>query len=171
MIGVTKLIDLLNKPALLYWANKIGLEGVNIRDYESKSQKKGTSKHKQVENYIRHGTVFDGCEILEESLKGYEIIGVESEIKNDYLIGRVDLILRKYDDIYVIDMKSNKNIYLSTKLQLSTYKHMLKAHRIGFMNLDTFEIQILNLDTLKYYNIIKRLYQVKILLDELNERL
>jgi len=119
MIAVTKLINLLDKPFLKYWANKIGLEGINIRNYESTVKKDGNNRHKDIENYIKNGIPFDGCDIFDESIKDYNIIGSEIEITNGKIIGRIDLALSKHNEIYIVDFKRNKNIYLSSKLQLS----------------------------------------------------
>lgn len=171
MIAVTKLIDLLDKPALVGWANKLGLKGLSLKEYYSQVTTEGNEKHYEIENYFKYGIEFKGCELLKEKLKDYEVIGVEETIKNDFLIGRIDLVLKKDDFIYVCDFKRNKSIYLKTKLQLSTYKEMLKADKICFINSKTFDVEELKIDTLKYYTIVKRLYQINEILFELKERI
>ena len=171
MIAVTKLIDLLDKPALVGWANKLGLKGLSLKEYYSQVTTEGNEKHYEIENYFKHGVEFKGCELLKEKLKDYEVIGVEETIKNDFLIGRIDLVLKKDGFIYVCDFKRNKSIYLKTKLQLSTYKEMLKADKICFINSETFDVEELKIDTLKYYTIVKRLYQINEILFELKERI
>ena len=171
MVSVTKLIDILNKPALLYWSNKIGLEGINIRDYKKESTSKGTSKHIEIENYINNLDWFEGCDKFIKALMGYEIIGCEVDVSNKHLIGRIDLVLKKDNLTYIVDLKSNKNIYLSTKLQLSTYKHLYNADKICVMELDTFKLEEIKIDTNKYYEIIKRLFQINELIINLKEKL
>lgn len=173
MIAVTKLIDLLDKPALVGWANNLGLKGINIKDYYKQTQKEGNSKHNEIELYLKNGIKFKGYELLEHSLLNYEVIGVEEVCENIFLTGRIDLILKnkKNNQIYVCDFKRNKNIYLKTKLQLSCYKHMIEADKICYINTDNYEIVEINIDTNKYYEIIKRLFQVNELLNELNEKL
>lgn len=171
MIAVTKLINLLDKPALKYWANKQGLKGIDINKYEKKVQKDGNNRHEQIEEYINNGTLFDGYEFFNEAIKGFEIIGCEVDLDNGYICGRTDLILSMNNKVYVVDFKRNKNIYLSTKLQLSTYKHILNADYIAYMNLDDFKLKVIDIDTQKYYNIVQRLYQIYICLIELNEKL
>lgn len=171
MISVTKLINLLDKPALKYWANKQGLKGIDINKYEKEVQTDGTNRHDQIEEYIKNGTLFDGYEFFNESIKDFEIIGCEVDLDNGYICGRADLILSRNNKVYVIDFKRNKNIYLSTKLQLSAYKHIIEADYIAYMNLDDFKIKVIDIDTTKYYKIIKHLYSVKVALIELRERL
>jgi hypothetical protein len=171
MISVTKLLDILNKPNLIYWANKIGLEGININDYESKSKSEGVNNHNQIELFIKKGVKFKGCEIFEKEIKDFEIIGVEVDVKNDFINGRIDLILKKENQIFICDFKKNKNIYLNTKLQLSTYKHLYGADKICFINSSDFKIKEITIDTQKYFEIVKRLFQIHSLLIKLNEKL
>jgi len=171
MVAITKLIDLLDKPALVGWANKLGLKGVSLNDYSYRVKSEGTNKHNDIELYLKDGIKFKGYEILDEKLKEYEILGIEKTIDNGYLIGRIDVILRKNGLIYVCDFKRNKRIYLKTKLQLSSYKEILEADKICFINTDTFDIEEIQIDTKKYFEIVKRLYQIYILLDNLKERL
>lgn len=171
MISVTKLINLLDKPALKYWANKQGLKGIDINDYEKKVQKDGNNRHEQIENYINNGTLFDGYEFFNEAIKGFEIIGCEVDLDNGYICGRTDLVLSRNNKVYVVDFKRNKNIYLSTKIQLSTYKHILNADYVAYMNLDDYTLKVLDIDTNKYFYIIKNLYKINRTLNELNEKL
>jgi hypothetical protein len=173
MIAVTKLIDLLDKPAIVGWANKLGLNGVDLKNYYKEVQNDGNKNHNEIELYLKDGIKFTGYQLLEDKLKDFEVIGVEETIKNDFLIGRIDLILKhkKSNLIYVCDFKRNKNIYLKTKLQLSCYKEMLEADKIAYINTDTFDIVEINIITSKYYEIVKRLYQIHLLLINLNERL
>lgn len=173
MIAVTKLIDLLDKPALVGWANSLGLKGINLKDYYKTTQNEGNKNHNEIELYLKEGVKFKGYELLEHSLKEYEVLGVEENVNNNFLNGRIDLVLKnkKNNLIYVCDFKRNKNIYLKTKLQLSCYKHMLEADKIAYINTDSFEIIEININTNKYYEIVKRLYQIHLLLNELKEKL
>ena len=171
MISVTKLIDLLNKPGLVYWANNIGLKGLSLNDYRVESSKNGTNKHIEAQMYLEEGVKFDGCFELDKSINGFEFVCCEKEVKTDHLIGRIDLILKKDDLTYIIDFKSSEKIYLSTKLQLSTYKHMFNADKIGVINLNNMSLTILDIDTSKYYELVKRLYQIKNIMIKLKESL
>lgn len=173
MIAVTKLIDLLDKPALVGWANKLGLKGIDLKDYYKNTQKEGNNNHNEIELFLKESKRFKGCELLEHTLKDFEVIGVEENCNNNFIVGRIDLILKhkKNNLIYVCDFKRNKSIYLKTKLQLSCYKHIIEADKIAYINTDNFQLIEINIDTLKYYEIVKRLYQVHIILKQLNERL
>jgi ATP-dependent exoDNAse (exonuclease V) beta subunit len=171
MIPVTRLIALLDKPALLKWANRIGLQGIDLERYQSESKSKGNTAHNEVERYFKHGELFSGVEKLQASLIGFKVIGCEVNINNGFICGRIDLVLHKNNELYICDFKSSKCIYLSTKLQLATYKHLYKGHKICYINLDTYELVEIKIQTAPYFEVVKRLYQIHELLTNLNERL
>jgi len=171
MIAVTKLTSMLHKEGLLYWANKIGLEGISLNDYRKKSTKDGINKHQQVQDFLLHNKPFDESENLISCIEDYEVLDVEKEFNNGFIVGRVDLILWKDNKKFVIDFKSSNDIYLEQKMQISTYKEILSCDAVGIINFNTWELKILDIDTLKYYNIVRRLYSVYELLKQLNEKI
>jgi hypothetical protein len=119
--SVSQLLELLAKPALIDWANKQGLLGVNLKEKRKKSLAKGTSLHSQIE----HG-VFDR-EIDSQSytlfMQDKQIIATEKEIETDWFIGRYDVKLSHEGKEYIVDYKSGfkGKIYLEHKLQLVAY--------------------------------------------------
>lgn len=171
MESVTNLISLLNKPGLINWANKIGLNGVSLSEFSSQSTKSGSSKHKEIEVFLSQGVEFSDSEKLKKLIRDFDIIGVEKYISNGFIHGYCDLILKKGDNIIIVDFKPKDKIYLSEKLQLSTYKEIFKANKIAIINYNNWRLNYVDINTLKYYEIIKRLYQIKKLLKSLNERL
>ena len=52
--GVTTIIDVLNKPALLPWANKLGLQGIEVRKYVDDKADIGTLAHAMIINELLH---------------------------------------------------------------------------------------------------------------------
>jgi hypothetical protein len=171
MVSVSKLIEVLNKPALLHWSNKIGLQGISLKDYRKKSTSKGTSKHNQIENYLLNGVIFEESYKLDNLLKDYNILGVEKSIDNGHINGRYDLLLEKDGKKIVVDFKSNGKIYLNHKLQLSTYKEILEADKIGIINFNDWRLDILEIDTYSYYEIMFNLYEIYNKIENLNEKL
>jgi hypothetical protein len=171
MYSVTKLISLLDKPFIPKWANNLGLNGISLDKYMKEKSKQGDNKHEEVQNYLLNGIEFDGFEKVKYIKDTFEVVGCEVDINNGFIKGRVDLILKHLDDIYIVDFKSNDRIYLSTKLQLSAYSEIIGTNRIFYMNFTNYELIELNIDVDKYYEIIKRLYQIQKSLDNLNERL
>lgn len=83
--SVTKLIELLDKPALLRWANKIGLEGTHIDAYRAKEKESGLTIHEQVENFTKFG-IFPDDESLALKMKQFfsdkKIIETENANRN-----------------------------------------------------------------------------------------
>jgi len=173
MASITHLLKLLNKPALLTWANKIGLNGVSLKEYRNKLTNEGTNKHKLVENYLLHGEIFPFYELLDEALNGYDIVGVEQDFDNGDLSGRIDLIIKnRYDDtITIVDFKSSSKVYLEQKLQLSAYKEMYGADNIAVISFKDWKLKFIDIDTKKYFNIVLYLNDINKTLAELNESL
>jgi len=169
MESVTSLLQILNKPALLNWANKIGLQGTSLREYRSKLQSDGTNTHKQIENYLKTKQPFEYSDKLDLILTDFEVIGIEKDINNGYICGRIDLIISKNNKTFICDFKSSDNIYLEQKIQLSTYKEMYGADYIAIINFTDWKLNILDIKTDEYYKIIKHLYSIKQLADKLNE--
>lgn len=170
---VTKIIGLLDKPALLNWANKIGLEGINIKDYRSKSMSAGSSLHSQTEKYIKDKIPFEdknaqlNCDIF---LKDIEILGIEETIETDYFIGRLDLRFRYLNDVYIVDFKSNqKYIYFENKLQLIAYRMAKECNKIAVVSIPDFTIiPIFINDFEPYEEILKCLSKIYIIKEHLN---
>ena len=164
---VTKLIDLLNKPALLKWANKIGLEGVSLDDYRKKSAKKGTSLHNQIENFILNGVDFENEKYQEKFLKlieDKEILSVEENIENEWFKGRLDCRLKIEGVSYVVDFKSSKNVYFEQKLQLAAYKMCYPDHEVAIVSIPDFKFKIVSIDFKRMELILKclsKIYELK----------
>lgn len=164
--SVTNLIALLDKPALLKWANKIGLEGTHIDDYRSKAKESGTSIHESVEQYLKFKILPDD-ESLAARIKNFfadkEIMEVEKPIETDWFIGRYDVKLRWKDFVFICDLKSNSKVYLETKLQLSAYRMADECDHVAVIHLPDFLIQPVS--TTEYHEsmIIKlsELFQIK----------
>lgn len=77
---VTELINLLDKPFLLKWANKIGLEGISLDDYRKQSKGDGTNVHRQIENDFKGKLPFENDKFKSFKSK-YEVLEVEPKIE------------------------------------------------------------------------------------------
>lgn len=164
--SVTNLLSLLDKPALLKWANKIGLEGIHIDDYRSKAKDSGTSIHEAVENYLKFKILPDD-EALAGRIKNFfadkEILEVEKSIETEWFIGRYDVKLKWKDFVFICDLKSNSKVYLETKLQLSAYKMADECDHVAVIHLPDFLIQPVSTTDYHEGMIIKlsELFQIK----------
>lgn len=172
--SVSKLTALLDKPALLNWANKIGLQGIQLDDYRNKSRAGGTSLHSQIHDYIKSGTPFKceetqiACDIF---MNGIEVLGMEEEFETDYFTGRLDIRFKYLNDIYIADFKSNQaRVYFENKLQLVAYRMAKPCNKIAIISIPDFNIiPVLINDFTPYEEILKNLssiYNLKSLLGE-----
>ena len=55
--GVTTVLGVLNKPALVPWANKLGLQGINVREYVDALADVGKLAHAMVLEYLSGGEI------------------------------------------------------------------------------------------------------------------
>lgn len=161
---VTELLDILNKPALMKWANKIGLEGISLDDYRNKSTSKGTSLHKQIENYILNGVKFEDDNINDnfEKFSSDKVFKeVESVIETEYFRGRLDAKIIYKDSLYLCDFKSSNKIYLEQKLQLTAYRMSDRSCKLAIVKIPefTFKEIIIN-DFAPYEKILISLTEV-----------
>lgn len=169
--SVTKLIELLDKPALLKWANKIGLQGIALDDYRSEKKESGTDYHLAVENFLKFGILTDD-DLLNSKMQKFfsdkEVLGVEVGIENEHFQGRYDVKFKYKDFIFVGDFKSNqKGVYFENKLQLSAYTMCEPAHAC-IIRMPDFLIHPVTLDE-RYQKILINLSNIYRLKSELNE--
>jgi hypothetical protein len=171
---VTQLISLLDKPALLKWANKIGLQGINIDDYRKESFSKGNLYHSQIENYIKYNIPFIDQSFFNRFkyfMEDKEIIESEKNIENEYYRGRYDIKLKYNDSIYICDFKTNqKNIYFENKLQLSAYKFADSCDKLAVISIPDFSIFEINIEEYQINkNILVNLHSIYNLKNQLNQ--
>lgn len=167
--SVTQLIDLLNKPALISWANKQGLDGIDISESRKGKMKRGSNLHKEIENFCLHGecmTVESHQYGLIEFLKDKEILDIEKKIETEWFIGILDCALMYKGKKYIIDYKSKaKRVYFDNKLQLVAYSMAYECDNFAIVsvpNFQFFEVEIKN--RMPYEKILKNLseiYQLK----------
>ena len=131
---VTTLIGMLDKPALLKWANKIGLEGKSLDDARTEFKTKGSNWHMQIEDYLKHDKPFVDVSFGErfaEWLSDKEVLDVEKSVATEYFCGRLDIRYRQNGLIFLADFKSNqKTVYYENKLQLAAYRMAEPCNRV-----------------------------------------
>lgn len=140
--SVTELTALLDKPALLTWANNIGLQGIRLSEYRNASTKSGSNMHKIIESYLLLGVEMpdkgmqDRCKIF---FSDKEILGIETKIETEYFTGRYDVKFIHKGVMYIADFKSNqKGIYIENKLQLSAYRMADGCDKVCIVSIPDF---------------------------------
>jgi len=166
---VTQLIGLLDKPALMKWANKIGLDGIKLEDYQKESKKKGTSIHKQIEGKF-HGIDFEEKEtgvFFNNFIYDKYIIDMEKNIETEWFVGRYDAKILYNEEEYICDFKSNNGIYFENKLQLTAYRMANPNCKVAIVEVPNFIFKPIEIEYKKYEIIIKCLSKIWELKQEL----
>jgi len=176
--GTTTICGVLDKPALLYWANNIGLEGIKMREYVDTLAGIGTLTHYRIE-----------CEILgeEADLTEYSAADIDmsdnsmlsyyewykghhlSEVKSEILLvseryrygGQLDIVCDLDGVPTLIDIKTGKGLYPDHILQQAAYWWLSEEHEMGIkqaflLNIprketESFDMKLLPVDTLRQY--------------------
>jgi len=172
--SISNLLKILDKPALLKWANKKGLEGVDISEYTKKAMSDGTAIHNQIQSYLEDGLAFNDMYMqhcFETFISDKEILGCEKEIETDYFVGRYDLKikLKSNNKTILVDFKSttsgaNKKLYLENKLQLIAYGMAENCDGFAVVTLPDFSYIPFDItDRTPYEEIIKSLSNIYLL--------
>jgi hypothetical protein len=164
--SVTQLIDLLAKPALIAWANKQGLIGVDIKEKRKRSLLKGTSLHSQIECYHSDGVLLEreiDQQNLEQFMLGKKVISMEKDIETEWFVGRYDVLLEIDGQKCMADYKSGfKNrVYPDYKLQLIAYTMAEPAAKMAIIPIPQFQLIPVEIEDRKpYENMLKALSQI-----------
>ena len=186
--GVTTVVGILNKPALVPWANKLGLEGIDVSKYVDKTAVIGTCAHYLVQCHLSGEepdlSDYSAQEIsLAENalLKYWEW---EKQFKITPILLETQLVSEKkrfggtvdcYADLngsrWLIDFKTGKALYDEHFIQLSAYKKLLEDNgylvdgtailRIGRDESEGFEYRVLaKKDLNRYWKIFDHCLQI-----------
>lgn len=163
--SVTELCDILNKPQLLKWANKIGLQGESISTFKSRSFENGRNKHKEIEDILVNGISIDDKDKEKKILDLFSnciIVSVEESFENEKYKGRADIRFIKDGVRYVGDFKSSfKRPYIEHYIQLISYKSHFKDDRICIIDLQNFNLFDITIeDESNYIELINNLINI-----------
>ena len=164
--GVTTIIGVLNKPLLVPWANRLGLEGINVKDYVSDKADIGTLVHEMMFCDLSGKDVDTSyytaiqIEIAQNSFKKYlnwkkqhtikPIILEEGMVSERFQFGGTIDNYCLIDGVpTLIDYKTCKALYSEHFIQVSAYRQLLRelGHkvkntailRVGRSELEGFE--------------------------------
>ncbi len=143
VVGVSTIVGLEDKPFLVNWANKLGLEGVDSKLYTHHTARVGTLAHLMVESDLTGERLdtsdYSENEIAEARLpynkfknwineqKDFEVIFTEKALVSEgYKYGGTcDIYAKVNGRRTLIDLKTSPSIYDSHKTQLAAYKYLL----------------------------------------------
>lgn len=145
---VNDILDMINEPYLIEWANKVGLyQRKKHSIYKDEALAIGTFVHYFIEQYINYHIVPDFNAIEDSNIRkqvknaftaflawwniittqNYEVLFTEKEIVCKYFGGTIDLLIKINDKIYLVDFKTSKYPSYKHSLQVSAYKYLLKS--------------------------------------------
>lgn len=169
LLSTTEILKVFDKPALRYWYGQ-EVYFAMVKDPSLNQQEalaapyqagktaaaRGTTVHSIVEAFKQTGAVLEG---IPEEFQGYatafynfmkevnpEIIEQEKTIFDleNKVAGTLDMYGKIGEKFYILDIKTGKDIYAESELQLSAYAHMLRLEgkpvdAIGVCLLETGE--------------------------------
>jgi len=169
--GVTTILGVLNKPALVKWANNLGLQGIDSSKYVDEKAAIGTLAHQMIADYLR-GEKTDTNEyskvqidqaenavlsFLEwEKAHHIEPLLIEEPLVSEVhrFGGTIDCLGKINGELCLVDFKTSKGIFAEMLIQVVAYEHLLSEHeyavdqviilRIGRTEDEGFEEQRVN---------------------------
>ena len=143
----TTIVQLLNKPELVGWANHMGFKRINSKQFLEKRAALGTHCHKLFEQYFKGAFMtasgedeflnkeeyrmtiykFRMVELYFEKF-GIEVLNTELAMEGKTYGGTLDLIAynRPGDYLMIFDLKTSKSVYQSHWMQLMGYVQLLE---------------------------------------------
>jgi len=139
--GVTTILGILAKPALIHWAWNLGMQKQDYRKVRDKAADIGTIAHLMIECDIK-GVPFDRTQYVPDNVDKaenaylawlewrdkFKVITVASEkqiVSEEYKFGgTIDWVALHTDQLWLIDFKSSKDIYPEMKYQLAAYCYL-----------------------------------------------
>lgn len=143
--GVTTVLGILNKPALVKWANNLGLRGIDSTKYRDEMADIGTLAHQMIVDYFNK-TETDTADYSENQIKLAEncllsFWAWEKGHKIEVIMAEVPLVSAEYgfggtidcyctldNQLTLLDFKTGKAIYPEMLYQLAAYKHLLRKN-------------------------------------------
>lgn len=151
--SVTTILKILNKPAIIKWANSLGFRRQNVDDILAETSEIGTIVHKAIYCYLMDyyfifisGRFCSKIRLMQhlnnffEWKKEHTIcpIFMEKQYVSDKFGGTVDFYGIVDDKLTILDFKTSKRIYSTMFLQLAAYCIMLeeqgeKVEQVGIL--------------------------------------
>lgn len=146
-VGVTTVLGVMNKPQLVNWANKLGLDGYDVTKWVDGLARIGTCIHYLVECNIKEQEPnlddFTGNEIATakrsfqkwqdwRSKNNFELINSELQLVSDSLQfgGTCDIYANVNGIATVLDIKTSKACYSEQRTQVVAYKELLIENKL-----------------------------------------
>lgn len=172
--SVTTITSLLNKPALLKWANWLGFKKLSYEAELEERARIGTFAHMMIEVDLKEKLFvyrdntpefskaiprFLGYQKWREDNPSFKLIESELSLVGDKYGGTLDCYCELDGKKTIIDWKTSKKFYDSMFLQLSAYRHLIelcreeKVEQVGIVLLkdEGYKDKFMSIDKLDGY--------------------
>lgn len=137
---VTKILDEINNPYIIQWANSLGFRHLLYTQELSKYANLGTKVHNEIEdilhrincpfyftNYETPGAYAFYTWLDEKKKQGLKlkVLDIEKSIVGKYFCGTLDCIMQIGGETYLIDFKTSNSISYKYYMQLCAYRYLL----------------------------------------------
>lgn len=158
VVGVTTVIDIISKPALIHWAWNLGIDGKDYRKVKEEAADVGTVAHYLIKSFVKNETpeLEEYAPVIvqqaQKSLEAYKKFAKIHKLKS--ILVETPLVSEKYrfggtpdwfgecdKKLAMFDYKTGNRLYPEMKLQVAAYKKLLeeKGHKVD-------EIHLIRLD-------------------------
>jgi len=169
--GVTTILGILSKPALVPWANKLGLAGIDSSKYVDEKAAIGTLAHEMIADYLR-GVETDTSEYSKVQIDQAEnatlaffeweknhhiepVLVEEPMVSEAFRFGgTIDCLGTVNGELCLVDFKTSSGIFPEMMTQVAAYRQLLLEHghspiraimlRIGRTADEGFEERLIN---------------------------
>ena len=155
--GTTTITGLLNKPALVKWANNLGLEGIDSSKYVDAAASVGTLAHEMCEAYLRKERLdlsqYSPDDVTRARRAFRKFIGwtkgkrIEPLLLEEPLVsekhqfgGTIDILANVNGTPTLIDLKTSKALYPEHLLQVAAYDQLLVDN--GYWSSEVYILRI-----------------------------
>jgi len=144
--GVTTVLGILSKPALVPWANKLGLQGVDVRSYVDDKADIGTLAHAMITDHLSKKTTdysdysMNQISLAENSALSFWEWEKDHRIEEVYFVerplvseihrfgGTLDIYAKVNGRREIIDLKTGSGIWPEHIYQVATLKVLLEEN-------------------------------------------
>lgn len=148
--GVTTVLNLKNKPALVKWANDLGLKGINTADYVNEAAEIGKLTHARIAEDMGGEPVNlnqyspDQISLSDNAMCSFfewkrghtlETILIEHPMVSDKMLygGTIDWYGLYDGEPWLLDFKTSSGVYEEHKIQTAAYRKLLEenGHKVA----------------------------------------
>lgn len=137
---VTKILDEINNPYIIQWANSLGFRHLSYTRELNKYAELGTKVHNEIEDilhrvncpfYFTHyetpGAYAFYTWLDNKKKQGLKlkVLDIEKSIIGKYFCGTLDCIMQIGGETYLIDFKTSSSISYKYYMQLCAYRYLL----------------------------------------------